>query len=311
MPTYSVYGFTLVSDWRLPCPGGADSGPAIVRLKKGPAALFRQARSTGIYTPNQPRLYAYARLKEGGTFLSWPGLFEFIISPDGRVILGHPHSDAPAEAFNTYLLGQVLSFSLLRQGTEHYHATAVVVDGGAVCFLGNCGYGKSTLAAGFLGAGYRLLTDDILVFKQDEQDLYAYPGPPRIKLFPAITRSTLGDKYSGTPMDKFTTKQIIALSASQVYSKAAPVRAIYILNLPADGERTAKPVIRRLSARRALLKLIQGTFNARVMEPERLRNQFLTSQEISSRVAVKGLWYPRTLRGLRAAREAILMDLSR
>jgi hypothetical protein len=282
-----------------------------VRLKKGPGTLFRQAAQSCACVPSPPELYTYARLTDDSIFLRWPGLFEFLISPDGRVILGHPLSNTPAEAFNTYLLGHVLSFSLLRQGIEHWHSTAVVVGGAAVCFLGNCGYGKSTLAASFLAAGYRLLTDDILVFNQGGQDLYAYPGPPRIKLFPAMTRRVLGDKYSGTPMNSMTPKQIIALGASQVCNKAVPVRAIYALNLPAAGARTGRPIIRRLSARGAFLKLIQGTFNDRVTDPERLRKQFLVSKEISSKVAVKGLWYPRTLRGLRLAREAILLDLSK
>ena len=52
----------------------------------------------------------------------------------------------------------------------------------AVAFLGDSGFGKSSLAAYLLSAGDRLVTDDLLLLQESEGFL-AYPGPPRIKLF--------------------------------------------------------------------------------------------------------------------------------
>jgi len=54
--------------------------------------------------------------------------------------------------------------------------------------LGDSGHGKSSLAACFLAAGHRLLTDDLLVIGESGDYLMAHPGPPRIKLFPAVWR---------------------------------------------------------------------------------------------------------------------------
>ena len=84
------------------------------------------------------------------------------------------------------MLGQALSFALVRQGFEPLHATVVVVDDHAVAFLGGNAFGKSSLAACFLEAGYRLLTDDLLILRESSDRILAYPGPPRIKLFPKI-----------------------------------------------------------------------------------------------------------------------------
>src|SRR5204863_102769 len=103
---------------------------------------------------------------------------------------------ASAESFQVYLLGQALSFALVKQGLEPLHATVVVVDGQGVAFLGDNGYGKSSLAACFLEGGYRLLTDDLLLLKASGGDVLAYPGPPRIKLFPEVARRFLGDAAS-------------------------------------------------------------------------------------------------------------------
>ena len=51
----------------------------------------------------------------------------------------------------------------------------------AVAFLGDNAFGKSSLAACFLAAGARLLTDDLLVLHESSDRVLAYPGPPRIK----------------------------------------------------------------------------------------------------------------------------------
>ena len=312
MLTYRLYGLTLQSDWRLPCPRDVESGVSEIRLQKAPPQFFQTASQLPDQGLKAPRIYRYLPLQDGSTYLCWPNLFEFLISPDGREIAGHPLSATPAESFQTYLLGHVLSFAMLRQGIEHYHCSAVVVNGGAVCFLGNCGYGKSTLAAGFLSAGYSLLSDDILVMTPGPgSDLYAYPGTSRLKLFPAISRKVLRSSQTGTPMNPMTRKLIIGLESAQICRKAVPVRAIYALNPPNSKPRGDRVTIRRLSPKRALLKVIEGTFNNYVTDPDRLRNQFLVSNRIAAMVPVKSICYPRTLRGLASAREAILADLSR
>ena len=92
----------------------------------------------------------------------------------------------PTESFQVYLLGQALSFALLKLGFEPLHATAVVVDGRAVALLGESGSGKSTLAAAFVDAGFQMLTDDVLMVHECRGEAMAYPGPARLKLFPKV-----------------------------------------------------------------------------------------------------------------------------
>ena len=53
----------------------------------------------------------------------------------------------------------------MKSGFEPLHATVVVVSGEAVAFLGESGYGKSSLAASFLDSGHQLLTDDLLILR--------------------------------------------------------------------------------------------------------------------------------------------------
>ena len=102
------------------------------------------------------------------------------------------------------MLGQALSFALVKQRFEPLHATVVVVDDQAVAFLGDNASGKSSLAACFLEAGYRLLTDDLLMLQESSNRVLAYPGPPRLKLFPKIASRFLGRTANRVQMNPDT-----------------------------------------------------------------------------------------------------------
>lgn len=308
---YQVYGLRLKSVMELPCPASVSCGPIEVELVNGSASLFsRVHRSIGI-KPNGAPWFQHARLPDGSDYLRWSGLFEFLISAEGRRIACRSLDGTAREAFQTYLLSQVLSFALLKRGIEPLHSTAVVVEGEAVGFVGDCGYGKSSLGAAFLQAGYPLLTDDLLVVKEAGGSFVAYPGPPRIKLFPEVAKSLLGDWVEGTPMNNLTPKLIIPLERHRSHHAAAPLKAIYVLTHPGAGSRCKRVTVRRLSQRRAFLELLKNTFNTIVVEAERLKGQFVLAAEIASKVPIKLLSYPRTLPSLPSVREAILSDLRR
>src|SRR5712691_6556991 len=84
-------------------------------------------------------------LADGQTYVRRSDRFEFLISADGRAIAARALGHSPREAFHTYLLGQALSFALIKQGFDPLHATTIAIDGAAVAFLGDSGYGKSSL----------------------------------------------------------------------------------------------------------------------------------------------------------------------
>src|SRR5205823_3279778 len=84
------------------------------------------------------------------------------VCSDGRTVRWTSWVEEP-EPPQTYLLSAGLSYCLLAKGIEPLHGTAVEVGGRALVLLGDSGHGKSTLAAGFMAAGYRLMSDDVLV----------------------------------------------------------------------------------------------------------------------------------------------------
>src|SRR3990172_4970069 len=192
----AVYGIRLRSPWPLGCHRGTGGDWPELELRETAAPLCPVPTADSAPTQDW---FRYERLADGSDYLRWSGLSEFLVSPDGRRIACHALEGCPPETLRVYLLGQVLSFALVRRGVEPLHATAVMIDGEAVAFVGDCGYGKSSLGAAFLQDGCALLTDDLLAVTERDGRVLAYPGPARIKLFPDVAHRLLGGCPVGTP----------------------------------------------------------------------------------------------------------------
>lgn len=311
MYRYGVYGVSLHSDLPLHYPAlRTPGGPPDVAIRRvGAPALHSLLNGT---TPRATATWCeHAALADGSTYLRCPDLADFVLSADGRQILYCAATGVSAESWQTYLLGQVISFALVTQGIEPLHATAVIVDGRAIAFLGESGQGKSTLAAAFVRHGHRLLTDDLLVLSADRAGVLAHPGPGRIKLFPKEARRLLGSGAAGVPMNALTAKLVIPLEPSQVQDATVPLGALYVLRSP---ERPADARAIRVSALRsrdAFLQLMKHTFNRIVVAPERLERQFESAARLASRVPIRRLSYTRGLARLPGVRDAVLADLTR
>ncbi len=160
---YAAYGVSIRSNLPLPLQAPAISGlfEIDVHYSNEPIDLSIEGRfvrgEIGLER-NPSTAFDVASLPDGSSYVRMPGVGEISVSPDGRFLACHRYAESTSESFNVYLVTQALSFALVKCGLEPLHATAVAIDGKAAVFLGDCGFGKSTLAAAFLQAGYRLLT---------------------------------------------------------------------------------------------------------------------------------------------------------
>lgn len=308
---YQVYGLTLMSPWPLGVRRGSGDETSAVRLVEARTSLCPDP----LTAPGGRRRsdwFTYARRPDGSDYIRWSGLSEFEISPDGRRIVCHLLDRGSRETLNVYLLGQVLSFALVKRGIEPLHATAVMIDDEAVAFVGDCGYGKSSLGAAFYQEGCPVLTDDLLAVTERNERLLAYPGPGRIKLLPVVARHLLGTVRTGTRMNPDTAKLVIPLAGSGTALGPGPfpLRAIYVLNAPRAVARRDRITIRPLSPRRAFLALVRNTFNPVVAEHTRLARLLDRAAWVAQKVPLKSLSFPRTWSALPAVRRAIRADLA-
>jgi hypothetical protein len=306
---HEVYGICLRTGFPLSLPEPSSADLIEVEVLLGPADFFSDLLRD---TPLQPSPYDnfyYAHLPDGSSYVRWNGLGEFLVSTDGRCITSRRFDGASLESFQVYLLGQAISFALVKNGLEPLHATCVVIDGKAVALLGDSGYGKSSLAACFLEAGHRLLTDDLLVAQEVPGGIQVYPGPPRIKLFPEMAHGFLGESVRGVPMNSGSRKLIMPLEPQRVYPHAAPLAAIYAIAAPDEAAQVQCVRIESVPSREAFVLLMNNVFNYVIVDSKRLQRQFDLTARLAAVAPVKRLLYPRVASALALVREAIINDL--
>jgi hypothetical protein len=308
---YGVYGIVVTSDTPIALPGYGDGALGQVECLSAPASVFASAMQGVRFDPRSDPWYRYAFLEDGSTYVRWDRVGEFLVSADGSRIRCRQEEASSDESFQVYMLGQALSFALVKQGFEPLHATVVVVNGQAVAFLGDQAFGKSTLAACFLHAGHRLLTDDLLILQESSSGVLAFPGPPRIKLFSRMAGRFLEGTMDRVPMNVDTNKLILPIDEPRRCVTPVPLKAIYSLAAPREASRSAGVRVETLSPRETFVELVKATFNRRVVSPQRLERQFGVMAGLTGLVSLKKLTYPRSIDRLQEVREAVIGDLGR
>ncbi len=183
MYSYTAYGLGLHSSLPLPeLAAGEARKDVVVRFAKvsGPPPEAQTAERH--YWATGQSVYLFWR--ELGTFRIREG-FEIAIDP---ATLVEPGRLSPP------ILGACMAVALHQRGFLVLHASAVALNGRAVAFLGDKGWGKSTLAAALHGRGHHLLCDDVLaVDVEGAASPWALPAFPQLKLWPDAVASLGGD----------------------------------------------------------------------------------------------------------------------
>lgn len=303
---YRLYGLSVSFPWEMPgLPPAGPDGADIEILESG--APLSEEPPDGEHAGADGRP-VFSLLDGGGVHLRWPGLSEIIVSADGRKVTVNPLAGVPRMTVLAYPLTQALSFALIRKGFEPVHATTVRLGDSAVGILGDCGFGKSTLAAAFVARGYGLLSDDLLVADVEKDKVFACPGFARLKLFPEVADVLLGSSFHGTELVPVTSKRLIDVGSNTAALVRVPLEAIYVLGDPAQDGAGDPITIRPLCGRAALVQLIKNTYNDVITDKNRLASQFAHAAELAKRVPIRSLRYPRSLDKLGQVCEAILAD---
>ena len=204
------------------------------------------------------------------------GMGEFAIDPEGRCI---EQIDAAAGASPDLavelLLGPVLTVALALRSVWCLHASAVVVNGGAVAFLGDSGAGKSTLA-GYLGlqnhSGWQRIADDVLPVELGKESAVALPHFPQLKL----------------PVNE---------QVGEDCPQRLPLEAIYVIEA---SDHAVGVSWHPLDNKMATLALLSHTVAARLFDANLLRRHLSFCVEVAACVPVRRLVYPHRLESLSA-----------
>ena len=273
-PVYTIYGLRIDAGAVLPglLPDCATRQEEVcIRLGTWPAdAVAHTHDGTPFYVDRErtvagePAL-AVDRAPSGSYYrLRYADGFEFAVDDTGTQVWGRwPESQTDADAL-AYLLNPVLGFVLRLRGVTALHASAIVVDDGAVVIAGPSGAGKSTLAAALAARGCPVLADDIVALGDHEGGLVAYPAYAHLRLWPESGALLFGSSDALPPLTPTWEKRRLDLDQPgyRMQTEPTPLRAVYVL-APRTDEHDA-PRIEITDQSSALLSLVTNVYSAAI-----------------------------------------------
>lgn len=179
-----------------------------------------------------------------------PGVAMFLVR-DGKEIIVDACPGVDESLISTILLGPGMAVLLRQRGFAVLHASGIAINGHAIAFLGQSGWGKSTLAEAFYDRGYGVVTDDVMAVRLDGKCPQVVSGYPSIKLFPE-TAVFLGCDVTATHRVHSQTEKRAHPVTSTFPQGPLPLQRIYAL---AGGECNA---IEPLEPREVFLELVRN-----------------------------------------------------
>jgi len=306
----SVYALgDLLVDSELPLveltPTGADRADVVLRTLDAPPKvtvhtwLFDSRLDDG-------RIWMACAKHGTGYLIRFPELAEFVVSKDGRDIGVFGGADTPADTIRHLFLDQVFPLSLSLRGELALHAGAIATPAGAVAFLGETGYGKSTIAASFVQAGFPLLSDDCLLVREHNGGIVALPSYPGLRLWPDAVASLSIDMAGARAVAHYSQKQRVLLAPGCADAGAVPLRRIYVL-APDDAAEAVS--IEPLARRDTLIELLTHAYRLELHERRAIATELDRVDRVCRGCAIKRLRFPWAFASLPGVREAVLEDL--
>jgi hypothetical protein len=242
---------------------------------------------------------------ELGLLLRFPGLAEFLLSPDLSLLQAWPSPDTGTATLRHLLLDQVLPRVMAHRGELVLHAGAVNVDGSAVAFVAGTGQGKSTLAGSFHAAGYPLLGDEGLVVRMEDGVPWAHATYPALRLSPASAEALFPSRSPGTLVAEYSDKQRVDLGEEGTRGPLA-LGVVYVLRPQGPDAREGGVKSAAMTVRDACMALIRHAFLLDPTDVGRATPLLDLATAVAAGCTVLTLSYPRTFDSLPWVRAHIL-----
>ena len=259
--------------------------------------------------PNGQITLSYARYKDG-FLLRFPDTTTFVISADGTEICCYPAAGIPKATIRHYLLDQVLPRILSQQGRLVIHASAFVGREGVVLFLGDSGWGKSTLVADFYTNGFPLLADDCVIIAQEEQAYNVLPSYFGLRLCPDTVESLAGSLVNlphttDSQVAHYSQKKRMIMHEPQAV-EPLPLRGVCLLTAPQSVAADTPVTLMSAGGSEAMMSAIAQTFALDMADQTQTAVRFQAVANLVTAVPCYRLIYPRRRELLPTVREKIL-----
>lgn len=162
------------------------------------------------------------------------GLGMFLVQGGCEIVID-PVPDVEESILRPIILGPILAILLRQRGLLVLHASSFATKDGAVAFIGESGWGKSTLAAAFHTKGYSVLTDDVMAIQLGAHPL-VLPSFPQVKLWPEAAAS-MGHAPESLPLLNSQSEKLVHRLMHGFWQTSLPLMRIYVLDRPAENTR--------------------------------------------------------------------------
>lgn len=291
----------------------ADRSPDLTFVcteEEPPAVDLAQAEAVDVQGRNSDGTdtFVFAKLADR-CVVRTTGVSEFHVFND-RIVCHLLH---PSQRFQVEiaLLGMVLALWLEQRGVPTLHGSAVVVAGRATAFLGLSRSGKSSMAAGFVGGGHPLLSDDLLALEETPAGFKGRPGYPAMRLWPEQAQRFIPAWDTLATVRPDTDKRRVPIGPGGMGSFAnasVELARLYLLDRgPAHTELALLPV----PPQEAIMTTVAHSFLPREMQRFGLQAQRLPIlARLVARVPVVRLRYPSGFERLTEVVAAVEEDLA-
>lgn len=193
---------------------------------------------------------------------------------DGKKILVYPIEGGDRSFMTAVVSGELMAVLLRQRGFLVLHGSAVARNGQGVGFIGDSGWGKSTLANSLIDRGWELLTDDLLVVSKgegSEAEVHRVtPGHASMRLSPEAAEY-FGEESHRLPKAHALTRKLRVQRERSFGTASVALGRIYVLGSGGDRHHAVA-----LNSRDAVAELIRHTRGHRLMNSESARRHNLS-----------------------------------
>ncbi len=245
-------------------------------------------------------------------FRFFDGVEALIDNTASRILFRWPPTET-LEFELSYLTATIVSFALLLRGTFSFHASAVAIDGKAIIAIGDSGAGKSTTAAAFAKMGYPILSDDLVVIRDDIDRFWVQPSFPMIRLWSSSVVALFGRANALpeiVPNHPNWNKQYLRLDGNpyRFQDRELPLGGIYILNSRHSDDLVQ---INSVSTQEALLSLVANNYSSSFLTKVDRAQEFEMLGRLLPKVPVRQVMPSNNIDRVFQLCETILRDFDR
>lgn len=227
-----------------------------------------------------------------------------LLVKEGREIILDLNPEIDESVLRPFILGAIISILLRQRGLLVLHASSVAINGEAVAFIGESGWGKSTLAEAFHSQGYSILTDDVMAVSLDASQPLVIPSFPQVRLW-SDTAAAVGHIPGSLPELNIQTPKLSHILSDGFVQTPLPLKRIYVLDFGADFK------IIPVDTQTSFVELMRHSREVQALNtPEQMNDYLYLCTNLLKQVPVYRLQRKRSLSALSNLVDLIVSDIS-